>query len=120
MATMNEVIARVDRLKPNAYTEEDKYQWIATLEGLICTEVMGEEAPEYSLPEDADTPLLVGHPFDDIYALYVSAMIDFHNREINNYNNTVLMFSERFDKYKAWYIQRNAHGKARNFRNVMG
>lgn len=120
MATMNTVIEQVDRLKPNAYTDEDKYRWINQLDGLVSMQVMGKDAPEYSIPGDADTPLLVGHPFDDIYDMYVSAMIDFHNREYNNYNNSVLMFTERLEAYKAWYIQHHAPKSARNFRNVMG
>lgn len=120
MATMNEVIAKVDRLKPNAYGDEDKYDWISRLEGMISIQVMDTDAPEYSLPDDADMPLLVSHPFDDIYELYVSSMIDYHNREYNNYNNTALMFQERFDQFKDWYLRKNPHGKARNFYNVMG
>ena len=120
MATMNTVIERVDALKPNAYTDEDKYRWINQLEGLVSIQVMGMDAPEYDLPGDADTPLLVGHPFDDIYELYVSAMIDYHNREYNNYNNVVLMFQERFDQFKTWWIRKHPNSKARNFRNVMG
>lgn len=120
MATMNTVIEAVDRLKPNAYTDEDKYKWINQLEGLISVQVMEKEAPEYNLPDDADIPLLVGHPFEDIYALYVSAMIDYHNREYNAYNNAVLLFTERLDQFKAWYIRNNPGSGARNFRNVMG
>lgn len=120
MATMNSVIEYVDSVKPNAFSDEVKYKWINTLEGQIGREVMDEDAPEYALPDDADTPLMVGHPYDDIYSLYVSAMIDFHNREYNNYNQNVLMFTERLEQYKTWYIRHNAHGKARNFRNVMG
>lgn len=120
MATMNSVIEYVDNVKPNVYDDNVKYKWINALEGLISREVMNEEAPEYTLPDDADMPLLVGHPYDDIYGLYVSAMIDFNNREYNNYNQTVLMFTERLEQYKVWYIRHNAPGKARNFRNVMG
>ena len=118
--TMNEVIEYVDRVKPNAYSEDEKYRWIANLEGLISREVKGEEEPVYSLPEDADKPLQVCSPYDEIYALYVMAQIDFHNREYNNYNNTALMFGELLDKYKAWYIQNHNPSKAQNFRNVMG
>ena len=117
---MNSVIERVDSIKPNVYTENDKYRWINTLEGLVSLQVIEEDPPEYDLPKDADTTLLVPPPFDDIYELYVSAMIDYHNREFNSYNNAVLMFTERMDQYKVWYIQRNPRGKARNFRNVMG
>ena len=121
MASMNSVIEELDELKPNVYSDDAKYKWMARLDGMISLEVHNaEEAIQYNLPADADNELLVGAPFDDIYVLYCAAMIDFHNREYNNYNNSALMFSERLEAYKAWYIQRNAAGKARNFRNVMG
>lgn len=117
--TMNEVIEYVDKVKPNAYTNEDKYKWINTLEGLVSREVLGDDAPEYNLPGDADTPLLVQSPYDDMYHLYVSAMIDFYNREYNDYNNAILMFQQRLDQYKTWQI-RNGSYTPRNFRRVMG
>lgn len=121
MATMNSVIEYVDGVKPNVYEETDKYRWINKLEGLISTEVFGMAEPmQYDVPAAADTELLAMHPFDDIYAFYLFAMIDFHNREYNNYNNSMLMFTERLDALKNYYIQRHAHGKAHNFRNVMG
>lgn len=121
MATMNTVIERIDGLKPNAYTDEDKYRWINALEGTVSLQVMELDEPVvHELPRDADKDLLVAHPFDDIYELYVSAMIDYHNREYNNYNNAALMFQERFDQFKAWYIRKHPSGKVRNFRNVMG
>lgn len=118
--TMNEVIEYVDRVKPNVYADEDKYRWMNTLDGNVAREVMQEEKESYDLPKDADTPLLVPHPYDDIYPLYVSAMIDYHNREYDEYNNTVLLFKERLDQYKAWYIRNNPCCDYKNFRNVMG
>ena len=120
MMTMNKVIEYVDRLKPNVYTVEDKYRWINTLEGMVSREVLQRDVPEYFLPDDADTPLMVGHPFDDLYGLYVSAMIDFHNREFDHYNNTIAVFQNKYDQYKAWYIQQHAPESAKNYRNVMG
>lgn len=120
MATVNSVIEYVDRLKPNIYTDEDKYTWISRLEGMISHDVLQEEGSQYISPDDADIPLQVSAPYDDIYALYVAAMIDFYNKEYNNYNNSVLMFQDRLDAFKAWYIQNHAASKARNFRNVMG
>ena len=119
MATMNSIIEYVDGVKPNAYDDEVKYRWINTLEGLISREVHGVSAPEYNLPDDVDVPLMVPSPYDDLYHLYVSAMIDFYNREYNDYNNTILMFNERLDQYKVWHI-RNTASQRRNFRNVMG
>lgn len=121
MASMNKVVEYVDGVKPNAYSDDDKYKWINTLEGLVSLQVMEMDEPvKYELPKDADKELLVSHPFDDIYALYVCAMIDYHNREYNSYNNAVLVFRERLDQYKAWYIRTHETCKARNFRNVMG
>lgn len=118
MATMNTVIEYVDRMKPNVYSDDDKYRWINTVEGLVSHEVHNE--PDYSLPDDADAPLLIPAPYDEIYILYVFAMIDFHNSEYNAYNNTVLLFTERLNQYKTWYVQHDTSGKGGNFRNVMG
>lgn len=120
MQTMNSVIEYVDEVKPNVFSDEAKYSWINRLEGLISREVLMEDAPSYDLPADADRPLLVDHPYDDVYALYVSAMVDFYNKEYNNYNNSALMFQERLDQFKAWYIRNNPTCRAKNFRNVMG
>ena len=32
----------------------------------------------------------------------------------------MLMFNERLEQYKAWYIREHSCGEAKNFRNVMG
>lgn len=119
--TMNQVIEYIDGVKPNVYTDDDKYVWMSRLDGMISVEVHQDAEPvKHNLPADADKELLVPHPYDDIYGLYVAAMIDFYNKEYNHYNNSVLMFSERLDAYKAWYIRTHRTGTAKNFRNVMG
>lgn len=120
MATMNQVIEELDALKPNVYTEEDKYKWMARLDGMISAEVHRDAEPvQYKLPDDADTELLVGMPYDDIYVMYCAAMVDFHNREYTAYNNSVMMFNERLEAYKSYYISRHRTCKAANFRNIM-
>lgn len=119
--TMNKVVEYVDEVKPNVYSDDHKFRWMNALDGMISTEVHGAEiAKVYELPQDADTELLVQHPYDDLYALYVMAQIDFHDCDYERYNNSALMFSERLEQYKAWYIQHNRSGKAKNFRYVMG
>lgn len=121
MSTMNTVIEYVDGVKPNVYTDEDKYRWINTLEGMLSAEVYGDKEPlHHEIPADADKPLRVGHPYEEIYALYVMAMIDFHNREYGNYNNTMTMFQARLEQLKAFVIRTRDGSGARNFRNVMG
>ena len=120
MATMDEVISRVDAIRPNIFTEEQKYRWISHVDGLVSREVMNDDAPEYNLPDDADTPLLVGHPYEDMYDFYLMAMIELANKEYDHYNNAVMLFQERYQQYKLWYIQHNVTTRSGNFRNVMG
>lgn len=42
--------------------------------------------------EDGDTELLVGEPYDDMYALWLSAQIDWNNMEYDNFNASNAMF----------------------------
>ena len=121
MTTMNTVVAQVDGLKPNAYSDEDKYRWISRAETLIGQEVFGDGDTSRCLTAaDADTPLRLRHPYDELYSLYVMAMIDFHNREYGSYNNTLLIFRERLEQLKARSIRVRKPGVPAQFRKVMG
>lgn len=115
--TPNKVIETIDRLKPNVYTDEDKYDWIYRLDDMIARTVYEKEpAPAVGADEELPVPA----PWDDIYGLYVASMIDFYNREYGHYNNSVMMFQERLEQYRAWYIRNHMPKGADNFRNVMG
>lgn len=104
--TPNKVIETVDTLYPNSYSEERKFGWINELDGMVKRLVIQEdEAVPYIYPDDMDRELLIPAPFDNLYALYIQSMIEFHNREYGNYNNTTLMFETRFTEYKKSYIR---------------
>ena len=104
--TPNKVIETVDRLKPNAYSEEDKLRWINELDGQVQSLVMqNDKVFQYSYPEDMDKELLIPAPFDNVYCLYLEANIDYHNREYANYNNAAMMFEAQFSEYKKAYIR---------------
>lgn len=119
--TMNAAIEYVDNIMPNVYKNDDKYEWLSRLDGRIAKEVMNIDAPAYDLPADADKALLVEHPYDDVYQLWLLAMIHFHNREYDDYNNVAILFQERFDAYKAWYIRTHGSGsRGRYFKNILG
>ena len=121
MTTMNTVIAQVDSVKPNAYADEDKYRWINQLEGLLSAEVFRDETPLcLAVPADADRPLRLTHPYDELYSLYVMAMIDFSNREYGGYNNTLLLFRERLEQLKAQLVRSRRAAPAPGHRKVMG
>ena len=46
------------------------------------------------------------------------AMVDFYNREYDQYNNTTAMFEERLGQYEAWYIRHHPSCDKVNFKNV--
>ena len=104
--TPNKIIERIDRMRPNAYTEEEKFKWVADLEGMVHRLVFQEtEYTPLVYPDDADKELMIPDPFDDSYILYVEAMIDYSNREYGNYNNSAALFQSRFDEYRKAYIR---------------
>lgn len=132
--TPNKAIEIVDRVKPNAYSEEDKFRWINDLDGMVkrmvfkwdeaylksietqyenkqITEKAYEEfmnkAKEYSYPEDMDKELLIPAPFENVYPLYIESQIDYHNREYAHYNNSAAMFDSLYTEYKKAYIREN-------------
>lgn len=106
MATPNKVIEYVDKVKPNVYGQEEKFQWLCDLDGMIKRTVMQEEDDvRYSYPEDMDTQLLVPHSWESIYALYLEAQIDLHNKDYEDYNNTVLVYTERLKEFRRAYIR---------------
>jgi len=44
---LTDAIAQVDRIKPNAFTDEDKARWLSELDGMVCTEVLQIDAREF-------------------------------------------------------------------------
>ena len=104
--TPNKAIEIIDRLIPNPYGDEDKLRWIDELDGMVQRLVIqSDKVKQYSYPEDMDTELLIPHPFEDAYPLFLEAKIDYYNREYGNYNNSVLRFETMFDEYKKAYIR---------------
>ena len=72
MPSINEVIERVDKVKPNVYDEEQKAEWLARLDGRISREILKMDLPvRYIYPEDGDKDLLVPYPYDDMYDYFL-------------------------------------------------
>jgi hypothetical protein len=104
--TANKVIELVDAIRPNSFSEEQKFSWINDLEGMVQDLVIQtDEVKPLAYPEDMDKELLISTPYDSVYGLYLEAMIDFYNREYGNYNNSAVMFETRFGEYKKAYIR---------------
>lgn len=115
MPTINEVIERVERIKPVVNVDDrDKARWLIELDGRIWNEVIMKSAhdtppeePPGEWPEDGDKQLLVPSPYDRLYDLYLIAMLEFTIREFGNYNNSMAAFNDALDKFA--YHHRNTH-----------
>ena len=107
--TLDQVITRVDDIKPNAFTNDSKTAWINELEGMVQADIFlldPVEMIQYTYDADADTDLLVKPPHDKIYWTYLTAMIDFANGEYNKYQNTMQLFNKFLGEYARWYMMR--------------
>jgi len=108
--TIREAITRVDGLKHNTYTNAEKVAWLSRLDGKVKTEVIdthedGEDVEfhRYDPNTDPDTELLVGEPHDEIYLRWMEAQIDYHNGEIDKYNNSILLFQAAYAEFSKFY-----------------
>lgn len=104
--TIIEAIEKIDTLKPNTYTKEEKIRWLSTIEGVIVRNVIeGHEGDEnisfdgYDEDTDLDTELIVQEPYDEIYLLWLDAMIDYTNGEFTRYNNTIIRYNDMFTAF---------------------
>lgn len=103
MSTLREVIARVDAIKPNAYSDETKVSWLNALEGRIVVGVfqmrVAQAAARMHSPDDLEQELLVKFPHDDIYEAWLAAKIDFANGEYEKYQNSMAMYNELYEDF---------------------
>lgn len=103
---LREVIDQADSLKPNAFSNRQKTQWINEAEGKVQSEVLlfaPAEVRGYSYEADQDTQLLAAPPHDALYVSYLLAMIDFGNGEYDRYNNTSQLFNAQFRSFMRWF-----------------
>lgn len=107
--TVSEAIVKIDTLKPNEFTKEEKYRWLSLLDGNIKQQIIDthekadvSEFAEYS-PEGEDRTLLVPAPYDDIYIHWLEAQIDYYNGEYGKYNNSMAMYNTDYTEFKNYY-----------------
>lgn len=111
--TIEKVLERVDRQKPNAIEDQMKEDWVLELERRNWEEMLrkDEEAQNWTAPDQKEE-LRIQAPFDQVYVLYVIAMIEFVTQEYASYENTMALFNSQMSDYKAWY-RRNHRPKDR-------
>lgn len=115
--TILEAITRIDELKPNTYTQDEKVAWLSTVDGVVKRDVIdthlrNEDEPEvtfngYDEDTPVDTELLVYPPYDELYVLWLECMIDYTNGEYSKYNNASIRFNDMQNQYMNDYNRRH-------------
>ena len=105
-----EAINKIDYLKHNTYSQDEKVGWLSRLDSMVKRLVIdthegGEDITftGYDSSTDQDTELLVGAPYDDIYLRWLEMQIDYANGEINKYNNSSEMFNTVWQAFQNYY-----------------
>ena len=108
--TIIEAINRIDSLKPNNYTQDDKVAWLSKIDGIIKEKVIdthdgGEHIVfnGYDPNTPTSTELLVPAPYDDMYVRWLEAQIDYANGEYGKYNNSMTMYNSAYAEYGTYY-----------------
>lgn len=130
--TANEVIKKADELRQNTLTDEQKYEKLLVLEAQIAEMMYAKDKDdaffegktrinkETGLPE-SDFPelnkgLLMPFPYDRIYVLYLVALIDYYNGEINLYQNDSVIFEDAKNEAFAWWRRNNSPKASGNWK----
>ena len=105
-----EAINRIDALKHNTYSQNDKVNWLSRVDHMIKRHIIDthEGAEEVSFTgyddqTDLQTELLAPPPYDELYLRWMEAQIDYHNGEYGKYNNAVEMFNTSYASYQSYY-----------------
>lgn len=105
-----EAIDKIDDLKHNTYSQDDKVGWLSRLDSMVKRLVIdtheggeGVNFTGYTADTDPDTELLIPEPFDEAYLRWMEAQIDYHNGEYAKYNNSIEMFNTAWQGFQNYY-----------------
>lgn len=108
--TLIEAINRIDTLKPNTYSQEEKVKWLSTIEGIIKRNIIdtheggeGVSFAGYDETTNLATELIVPAPFDEVYLRWLETKIDYANGEYSRYNNSAEAYNDAYTEFARYY-----------------
>lgn len=117
--TINQAIAKVDRLRPNDVDNLVKIGWLESVDKYVHNNVIavregGDKAvePEYVNRNGGDLPAgsgttdpLVPAPWDELYVFYMEAQIYYEQREIKKYSSSMVLYNKTMGEFEAHYFR---------------
>lgn len=109
--TLQECITKVDAVKPNDYSVEEKVAWLSYLDGMIMDEVIKTHETDEEMPDTWENydptflsrVLLAEDPYSELYVAYIKMKIDEENGETARYNNSAAMYNSLYLRYAKQY-----------------
>lgn len=119
--TLADLIAYVDKIRPNAFDKDIMTGWVNEIENKVYQEVISRALPEgymefaehmnppeifhgpYQYDMDEERELLVPDVHKDVYVTYILAQMDYANMEIDRYNVDTAMNQAAWQDYAAEY-----------------
>ena len=113
--TVEELLTKIDELKPNHYSETRKIEWLNQVEEQIYFNVIlqheGYKDVEYcryvTVDEHGGNTLLASGMYEDLYRHYIEGQIDYANQEIGKYNNSSEMYNHLYSEFTKWYRRKH-------------
>ncbi len=102
--TVNTCLSFADGLYPNAVPREVKSRWLAELDGRIKVELLRQE-PESVQETEADGEMTVPFPYDQIYWMYLAALLAYTGGDTARYETGAALFNTAYRSY-AKYLMR--------------
>lgn len=104
-----EALDRIDSLKPNLYSHEEKVKWLNDLDSAIYRELIltheGWDDYEY-VPytmENFDADLIAHSPYEEMYLDWLESKIDYYNGEMTKYNNSIARYNDVYEQFSRWF-----------------
>ena len=121
--TLQEAIDRIDSLKPNQYTAEDKVRWLSDLDMNIFRDVILSHHHRRDIKpfmgytmEDLEHSLIAEDPYTELYVAYLGMKMDEYNGDTAKYNNSSVMFNAYMENYSKWINKTRRPYNRGNFR----
>lgn len=109
--TVKECIDRVNSVKPNQYSIDEKVEWLSYIDRIVINDVLKthegydgkyDDFNGYSADMLSEN-LIAERPYDEMYIAYLKMKIDEENGETARYNNSSTMFNAMYEDYMCHY-----------------
>lgn len=114
--TIQEAINKADELRPNPISTESKVGWLNELNAQL-SESMDVDIPDKLTTESTDQ-LLMPFPYEQVYVLYLTAMIDNAQEEFALFNNDMAIYNQAMREALAWWRRHHKKNTINAIRGV--